>query len=207
MWNIHGKAAPVDRVPSLEPVEVLYDFDGPRIYTTLDAEGELNLAFWSDGDQEHWRYVVVPTTPAIVAALRAGRVSVLDALNQPRCWVFDTDATGTVRACHRVDFESIPRDALPAAGTMLLPTHEPLARLAANGDAIDLEGRVRELDKDRLSFELREIAGPMTVQQFVFDRELLDDVIRALRDDVRVKVAGRRLPAKSVAYALALSRG
>jgi hypothetical protein len=109
-------------------VEVLYDFDGPWVFATLDADGELNLAYWSDGDQTRWRYVVVPTTPIIVAALRAGRVSVLDALNQPRCWVFDTDATGAVRACHRVDFESIPRDALPAAGTMLLPTHEPFAQ-------------------------------------------------------------------------------
>ncbi len=132
-------------------------------------------------------------------------MSVLDALNQPRCWVCDTDSGGEVRACHRVDFESIPRNALPAPGTMLLSTHERLPS-RTDGDSIDLEGRVRELDKDRLSFELREIVGPTPVQQFVFGRELLDDVIHAFHDDVRVRVAGRMLAVKSVAFALALSR-
>jgi hypothetical protein len=69
-----------------------------------------------------------------------------------------------------------------------------------------LEGRVRELDKDRLSFELREIAGTTQFQRFVFDEELLEEVFQAFQDDVRVKVAGRTFPVKNLAYALALSR-
>jgi hypothetical protein len=133
------------------------------------------------------------------AACCTPRFSVFDALNQPRCWVCDILASGDVGDCWRVDFDSIPRDALPAAGTMLLPSLEPLL--------VDVEGRVRELDKDRLSFELREIRGLVKSQRFVFGEELLEDVFQAFQKDVRVRVAGRTFPVKNVAYALALSRG
>jgi hypothetical protein len=71
---------------------------------------------------------------------------------------------------------------------------------------VDLEGRIRELDKDRLSFELREIDGSLQTQRFVFDEELLEDVFQAFEEDVRVRVAGRTFPVRNVAYALALSR-
>ena len=68
---------------------------------------------------------------------------------------------------------------------------------------MDLEGRVRELDKDRLSFELREIDGG-GIQKFVFDEELLEEVSQAFVEDVRVRVAGRTFPVKNLAYALAI---
>ena len=81
---------------------------------------------------------------------------------------------------------------------MLQPSLEP--------PLVDVEGRVRKLDKDRLSFELREIQGPVQTQRFVFGEELLEDVFQAFQKDVRVRVAGRAIPVKNVAYALALSR-
>ena len=199
MWDIQGKAADVARFRPFDPKEVLYEFDGPRIFTLADPDGELNLAYWSDGDQDNFRYVVVPTTTRILDSLRTGEISVFDALNQPRCWVCDISTSGDVGECWRVDFDSIPRDALPATGTMLLPTLEP--------QVVDVEGRVRELDKDRLSFELREIQGPVQSQRFVFDEELLEDVFQAFQEDVRVRVAGRTFPIKNVAYALTVSRG
>jgi hypothetical protein len=177
---------------------VLYEFDGPRIFTLWDPEGELNLAYWSDEDDAICRYVVVPTTARILEALRQGEMSVYDALNQPRCWFCDVTHAGEVVACQRVEFEAIPRDVLPATGTMLLSTLEP--------QRVDLEGRIRELDKDRRSFELREIPGATQAQRFHFDEDLLADVFEAFRQDVWVRVAGRTLPVKNVAHAVALSR-
>ena len=199
MWKISGQTVARERFEPFLPVDVLDDYDGPRIFTLKDADGELNLAYWSDGEQGNSRYVVVPTTTKILDFLRAGEISVFDALNQPRCWVCDTSLSGDVGNCWRVDFDSIPREALPSAGTMLLPTLEP--------QLVDVEGRVRELDKDRLSFELREIHGPVQTQRFVFGEELLEDVFQAFQNDVRVRVAGRAFPVKNVAYALALSSG
>lgn len=203
MWNILGRKLDTRQFQPFIPCEVLYDFDGPRIFTIKDIEGELNLAYWSDEDEKDrfYRYVVVPTTSRIIDALKYGSISVFEALNQPRCWLCDISYQGELNQCQAVDFDLVPRDALPNTGTMLLPTLEPLL-----SQPIDLEGRIRELDKDRLSFELREISGPTQNQRFVFDQELLDDVFQAFQDNVRVKIAGKTYPVKNLSFALALSR-
>ena len=148
MWNINGKPANFSRFQPFEPAEVLYEFDGPRIFTLTDNDDELNLVYWS--------------------------------------------------GCQRVEFEDIPRDSLPGIGTMLLPSLEP--------QLLQLEGRIRELDKDRLSFELREIDGSSQTQRFVFDEELLEEVFQSFEANVRVLVAGRTFPVKNLAYAYALSK-
>lgn len=382
MWNIAGKSVDIKRFKPFEPAEVLYEFDGPRIFILKDAEGEMNLAYWSDEDQQICRYVVVPTTTRILDALRKGSISVFDALNQPRCWLCDVTHQGVLSACQRLEFDAVPRDSLPAIGAMLLPSLEPLLTLRAVGaeivpgqipgsviracvegvqkafkvlseyvlgqesqagrpddflrrlfdlptqrlayasfeisfrmpieemnlftasghkslevetleevgtllnkglkwlttaageegvyspenvdesavvlralkeltpssqgsierlelkgqligprtlpivlertarqrvnaairsramepQLVDLEGRIRELDKDRLSFELREIEGTSQTQKFVFDEQLLEEVFQAFQENVRVQVAGRTFPVKNLAYALALSR-
>jgi hypothetical protein len=382
MWNITGKPSNFSRFQPFEPAEVLYEFDGPRIFTLTDNEDELNLVYWSDEIEQTSRYVVVPTTEKILKALKKGSISVFDALNQPRCWLCDSNQLGELTGCQRVEFEDIPRDSLPGIGTMLLPSLEPLLTLRAIGDEIipgqipgsvirtcvesmqktfkflseyvlgqqsqvgrpdeflrrlfdlptqrvafasfeisfrmpieeknlftacgektsetetleqvgallskglkwlgsaaaeeglyshkdpeegavllralkeltpssqgcierlelngrlignrakplildraarkrvndairigslepkllQLEGRIRELDKDRLSFELREIDGPSQTQRFVFDEELLEEVFQSFEANVRVLVAGRTFPVKNLAYAYALSR-
>ena len=109
MWDISGQVVAKERFEPFLPVEVLDDYDGPRIFTLKDADGELNLAYWSDGDQGNSRFVVVPTTMKVLDSLRTGEISILDALNQPRCWVCDILARGDVGNCWRVDFGSIPR--------------------------------------------------------------------------------------------------
>ncbi len=382
MWTIPGKRTDPSFLRPFDPVEILYEFDGPRIFTTLDVDGERNLVYWSDEDESVCRYVVAPTTQRILDSLQSGIISVHDALNQPRCWLCDVTSDGEIVGCQLVDFEAIPNDALPALGTMLWPSLEPLLTLRAIGQEIapgqipgsvirscvegvqksfkilseyvlgqkpqagrpdeflrrlfdlptqrlafssfeisfrmpiaerslfrdvehksqeaetleevgkllnkglkwlttkaadegvyspsgsdesaavlralkeitpsshgnierlelkgqllgprvtplvlerhdrqrvntairnldlepqvvDLEGRIRELDKDRLSFELREIHATPDSQRFVFDEELREDVTQAFNDDVRVRVAGRTFPVKNLAYALVLSR-
>jgi hypothetical protein len=197
MWRIQGKPVDTERFHPFEAKEVLYEFDGPRIFTLLDADGELNLAYWSDEDEAQARFIVVPTAFGILTGLRSGGVSVLEALDQPRCWVCDVSHTGDVKQCFRVDFDAIPRDSLPVRGTMLLSVLEPVQ--------VDLEGRVRELDKDQRSFELREINGIVLSQKFAFDESLRDDVYRAFDDEVRVKLAGWRYPGKPIMTAVSLS--
>jgi hypothetical protein len=382
MWNVERKEIDSGRFKPFDPVEVLYEFDGPRIFTILDNDGELNLVYWSDEDEKNTRYIVVPTSVKILDELRKGVLSVFDALNQPRCCVCDVALDGRLTGCSLVDFQAIPRDALPAQGTMLWPSLEPLLTLRAVGSEIvpgqipgsvirscvegvqksfkvlsehvlgqgaqagrpdeflkrlfdlptqrlafasfeisfrmpveeenlftsmghkspevetleqvgtllnkglkwlttttaaeegmyspgnpeesaavlralkeltpssqgsverieikgqlvgarvaplvlekkarlrvnaairsqslepqlvDLEGRIRQLDMDRLSFELREIEETSAIQRFVFDEELLDDVFQAAQEGRRIRVAGRTFPVKNLAYALALS--
>jgi len=136
MWNITGQRISPDRFRPFEPEDILYEFDGPRIFTLRDTDQELYLAYWSDGNDDFNRYVVVPTSAAILASLKTGEANVLEVLNQPRCWLCDVTHADQFQDCHRVEFADIPRDCLPSVGTMLLPELEPLLTLRAVGDAI-----------------------------------------------------------------------
>lgn len=136
MWNITGQKTPPDRFQPFEPEDILYEFDGPRIFTLRDTDQEPYLAYWSDGNDDFNRYVVVPTSAAILSSLRSGETSVLEALNQPRCWLCDVTHADQLLGCQRVEFSDIPQDCLPSVGTMLLPELEPLLTLRAVGDAI-----------------------------------------------------------------------
>ena len=136
MWDPSGKPIDPGQFEPFEPVDVFYEFDGPRVFTLKDRDNELNLAYWSDEDSDICRYVVVPTTETILDDLKVGRISVLEALNQPRCWLCDINSEGDLSAVHRVDFNAVPGDSLPTAGTMLLPSLEPILTLRAVGDEI-----------------------------------------------------------------------
>lgn len=111
------------------PVEILYEFDGPRIFTLHDMLGGLNLACWSDEDEVYQRFIVVPTTSRMIEGLRTGSLSVFEALivsdpiEGPRCWVLDVTHQGKVVDCTLVPFADLPRDALPAIGTPLQRQH------------------------------------------------------------------------------------
>jgi hypothetical protein len=121
MWELKGQSIGKPMFVSLEPIDTLYEFELPRIFTIRDVEGELYLACWSDESTVATRYVMATTTPCIINDLREGRISVWDALNQPRTWICDTDLGGEVTSVYRVAFDSIPVDALPVPTALLLP--------------------------------------------------------------------------------------
>lgn len=125
MWNITGHKCSIEKFRPFEPEEILYAFDGPRIFTFRDQEHELFLAYWSDEDENFNRFVVVPTSSAVVKALKTGETSVREALDQPRCWLCDVTRAGDLETCQRVEFSQIPGECLPAIGTMLLPDLAP----------------------------------------------------------------------------------
>jgi hypothetical protein len=45
MWRVKGTPLPPHNWPDPWPVNVLYDFDGPRIFTCKDRAGSLYLAY------------------------------------------------------------------------------------------------------------------------------------------------------------------
>jgi hypothetical protein len=89
MWEIKGKPVDPKRFMPFEPLRVLNYYDGPRIFTFNDSDDALCLACWSDEGETHSRFLVVPVTDRIVEDLEGGRLSVADALAQPRLWVVD----------------------------------------------------------------------------------------------------------------------
>ena len=104
---------------TLDAEEMLYEFDGPGIFTLRDADGELNLACWSDEDSRNTQYLVVPASTGIIDALKLGRLSVHDALNQPRCWLVQVTNDGVIDSVYSGAYDVIPADCRPTEGTML----------------------------------------------------------------------------------------
>ncbi|MEZ4434797.1 MAG: hypothetical protein R3F65_20530 [bacterium] len=105
----------------LEPADVLFDFDGPEIFTAHLPSLGLALVYLcvSDKVQRRERYLVVAIEAATVDALAASRVSVREVLDQPFCWVVDATFSGDVEAVHRVAREALPDDALPRPGVAI----------------------------------------------------------------------------------------
>jgi hypothetical protein len=55
---------------------------------------------------------------------------------------------------------------------------------------VEPTGLIREADKDRFTFELREIRGPLEAMKFTFGEEFEDDVLEAFNSNSRVKIWG-----------------
>src|SRR5579859_3660769 len=110
MWETQGTPIETRRFTPFEPLEVLNYYDGPRIFTLLDADQGLCLACWNDEDQHVSRYVVIPCTEELVRQLKQGTISLRQVLDQPRIWIVDVGHRGEVKAVVRVSLESIPAD-------------------------------------------------------------------------------------------------
>jgi hypothetical protein len=72
---------------------------------------------------------------------------------------------------------------------------------------LNLTGRIRELDKDRLSFELRDIVErEQPSRRFLFDDSLLDDVEEAFEGEEFVRVTGLHGSANRPGFAVEITR-
>ena len=143
MWEPHGKLVDSESLGPLRPVEVLYEFEGEYLtYLAFDPNDEPLLVHNLCVFQRTSRYVVSAIDSRILAGLKAGRIDVYSALQQPRCWIADLVANDSaeppwrIRALHRIEFEIIPGDHLPHPGTMLNPDLEPLFRLRLIGSGV-----------------------------------------------------------------------
>ena len=110
MWELKGTPADAKRFAPFEPVRVLNYYDGPRIFTVLDADGSLCLACWSDEDETRSRFLVAPVTAAVVADLESGRLTVREALGQPRLWVVDLSHDGPIAGAWLVNRQDVPNE-------------------------------------------------------------------------------------------------
>ena len=215
MWQISGSPLSNDYLGPFSPDRILYEFDGPKIFTVLDREHDLCLACWSAADEQFNRFIVVPTSVTIIKALEGGELPVAQALDQPRCWLWDISHDEQILQCLKVAFQDIPADCRPTPGTMLRPeldhssrarVTEALRKSKSEPAIVQLTGRIREVDRDRMSFELREIGESSQSQKFVFEEQLRDQVIDALDSDELVTVAGQTHPIRNLVAATMISR-
>lgn len=122
-WSDVGQV--VDDYPAwprsvLECDEVLYGYDGPRIFTMWSAGNPLLLAYCCDTNPD--RFIIVPISPEDLDALKLNDLTVYAALSDPGSVMVATVADDwTITEWRRVKFTDVPRDHLPSPGAYILP--------------------------------------------------------------------------------------
>ena len=125
IWDVPGSEVRIDRVGTLEPVEVLVDVDGPRLFVARTAEGEELLVVQCAEEPDRSGWLAVPTHAGVVDLVRGGEVPLLDALRQPWAWLVTQALDGTISRILRVRVDDLPAAALPEPGrTLVAPWRE-----------------------------------------------------------------------------------
>lgn len=126
-------------IVALQPMEVLYEFEQPCIFTTMIPSGSLVLAYLVEEleEDERVRYLLTTTATATVEELKTGAICVRDALLRGSLWLVDLGIDDhQPKQVHRITADQLPADALPEPGIMLLPSLEPALRIKLYGDQI-----------------------------------------------------------------------
>lgn len=119
MWQVKGKQV-VEKWLNVEPVRVLYDFDGPRIFVCKDVPGINDYLAYQCGEEPgKMRFLVVPFSEHSERKLTNGELNLHDALMRPRAWIFDLDYQWNVTGSWEIQVENLPPRCVPQPGVML----------------------------------------------------------------------------------------
>lgn len=129
LWTISSPKVSVSQFETVDISEVLYEFEGPKIFTT-NGDGSL-LRLWyecgEDFEAETLRYLVVPTSRAHIDQLKSGKKTVHDLLKQPWLWAVDLNHDFNAVSAWVLDgLDNIPLKAKPEPHATLYPEHMPL---------------------------------------------------------------------------------
>jgi len=106
----------------LDPIRVLDDLDGPRLFTVRDKHGLELLAYQCGEDDEVERFLLVPADARLVEGLEENRITLRDALTRQGCaWLVDVHRDARAGAPVPVDVNNLPDTALPRPGLFLAP--------------------------------------------------------------------------------------
>lgn len=129
MWEPEGKRQVESALGDLKPEEILFEFEEPLTFVCSDSDGQKLLAHsLCDGDGFN-RYLVVVTSVRILDDLKAGRIDLVGALKQPRCWLVDFVENWAIKNLWIISFDKIPKALIPKSGVMLLPGLQSLFRV------------------------------------------------------------------------------
>lgn len=142
IWTVANTACGWLKLSKLEPVRVLDELDGPRLFTVKSDDGQNLLAYMCGEDSAVERFLLVPTSDRIVKRIECNELSLRDALTQQAVMVMiDQRRDGSLGDPVAVDFADLPTSALPRAGTFLSPLPRPLISVRLIGDEL-IPGRV-----------------------------------------------------------------
>lgn len=115
----------------LKPDRVLYDFDGPRIYTVKSDLGLL-LVYVVKDEKEFQIALLAPTAQEVVDALADGIITVREALQRDWAWLAELSFDGNLRRSISVQLP-IPDELLPRSGIMLYRSLQPALSVKLEG--------------------------------------------------------------------------
>jgi hypothetical protein len=122
MWKPEGELINREALGRMEPAEVLYEFDCVFLtYVALDHDDNPLLVHNLCVFERTSRYLVSAVDSRILHDLKTGRIDIVTALRQPRCWIADLAGDAKVQSLWRIDFDTVPADHLPRPGAMLTP--------------------------------------------------------------------------------------
>lgn len=127
MWSINKKQSSHDWL-DFEPETVLDEYDGPILFTTLDASGKKYLAYFCDKSIDCIRFLVVSFSDVLERKLVGGDIDLREALVRPQMWVFDLDKKWNPISCWYVSLADLPRNLLPKPGVMLRAWMQPVTK-------------------------------------------------------------------------------
>lgn len=131
-WTPERKSEPSPWL-SVEPSEVLYEYDGPRLFTTSE-EPWMYLWYLCDEASSAQRFIVAPTSDHVVSQLKAGVMTVREAISLPGTRVVEVHNAKDAPLEHwRVSFDELPEQILPKRHVMLRPSLAPLLSLRMTG--------------------------------------------------------------------------
>jgi hypothetical protein len=117
-WHLTNPLPPQElaALGRLTPVEVLYEFEGPCIFTAAMPSGSLALAYLSEDleTERLLRFIVAETTQAEVEALKAGTLPVAQALGRRPAWIVDLDYDRLPSRAFTIEEGQLPEDAAGA---------------------------------------------------------------------------------------------
>lgn len=102
----------------LDPLKVLYYFDGPQIFCA--RFGFLDAIFVKIEDNEDYLFLSTTTTDEIVNFVEYGKLSVRGAFLQQNCWLVETDINLDVKRYWPVTKDQLSEEMLPKPGVSLL---------------------------------------------------------------------------------------
>lgn len=153
-WPLPSRACEWLKIEKLEPVQVLDEFDGPRLFTARSQGGQLLLAYSCAEDESASRFILVPTSEHIVKDIENNVLPLRAALTQQAlACIVEVRSDDTLNGPYEADLATLPESALPAPDARLNPVPAPLLRVRLIG---------KELKKDLIpaSVVKRAVDGP-----------------------------------------------
>ena len=133
-WKFTGQIE-LENLGALAPVEVLYEFDGPCIFTAKIPTGLVLLYLAEELEDKTLRFIASPCAQKTITGLMEGALSVREGLELGSMFVVDMNQQCEPQAAFQLADGGAPDLVLPEPSTMLLPELEPVKR--------DCAGQVR----------------------------------------------------------------